>query len=314
VCRLDYQIYEAGSDIVSFGSTADRVIILVSGRATVIFDETEDAEDEPIEIGAGDYLGDLAILGDSSWGSSSLISAPFHDIRVRSSPYEFVVTLELTKSDFQKCLSGQSLVIQAAMDRWNRTLYQAIRERGKDHAKGQSRSKDVLTYLHVAFRWDIVVTKMINMCHTKDTTEIHRKLSVFSEVVRGHCFRRTMVSGAPELCHRAEREDFRSMDTTDNGVSLKIDENGNLVEGKRQNATECPKIGACQNESFLNELTIAAAKTEELLLGKLDRINSALQENISATNQRLLQLETRLEQMAVSQIEILNLFSKSDHA
>ena len=104
------------------------------------------------------------------------------------------------------------------------------------------------------------------------------------------------------------------MDTTDNGVSLKIDENGNLVEGKRQNATECPKIGACQNESFLNELTIAAAKTEELLLGKLDRINSALQENISATNQRLLQLETRLEQMAVSQIEILNLFSKSDHA
>jgi hypothetical protein len=122
---LQYRTYMPNVDIVSFSDAADKLIIFVSGKVDVDF-EHHIIKRESMQLQAGDCVGDMAILGDPDWGSSTAFHFPpdetgeHTEIHVHSQDY--VVVLELAAEAFQKALEAGSVVTQSAvkayLERW----------------------------------------------------------------------------------------------------------------------------------------------------------------------------------------------------
>jgi CRP-like cAMP-binding protein len=56
--------------VVKYSDPADRLIIIVEGRVDVEFDHSTIVQ-HPMELKHGDFIGDIAILGNRDWGSST---------------------------------------------------------------------------------------------------------------------------------------------------------------------------------------------------------------------------------------------------
>ena len=54
--------------IVPFGDPADRLLMIGSGKAVIVFDmDDDDAQRASMDMGVGDFIGDFAILSDTQW-------------------------------------------------------------------------------------------------------------------------------------------------------------------------------------------------------------------------------------------------------
>ena len=60
---FEYKTYTPGEVLVNYSDPADRLLVIVSGTLSVEFDHPE-VPREGTCLNAGEYIGDLAILGD----------------------------------------------------------------------------------------------------------------------------------------------------------------------------------------------------------------------------------------------------------
>jgi hypothetical protein len=168
---LNYSTFVPGAEIVSYGDEPDRLVILVSGKAHLQTESYQQQMDEeqgkggqqPSESGrcvrfgkssaghrkdgppspnygpamgtkelrAGDYIGDMTLLGHKDWGVSTMLESEtlgdaehdYTEIRVAAHEYSFVVCLEISAEGFQKCRDKASFATKVAINEfetaWN---------------------------------------------------------------------------------------------------------------------------------------------------------------------------------------------------
>jgi hypothetical protein len=168
---LNYSTFVPGAEIVSYGGEPDRLVIFVSGKAHLQTESHPQQMDEeqgkggqqPRESGrsvrfgksdagqrkdgppspnhgpamgtrelrAGDYIGDMTLLGHKEWGVSTMLESEtlgdaehdYTEIRVAAHEYSFVVCLEISAEGFQKCRDKASFATKVAINEfetaWN---------------------------------------------------------------------------------------------------------------------------------------------------------------------------------------------------
>ena len=203
--KLEYKTYEASATIVNFGHSADRLLMIVSGKVLADFDT--DGNDQPrkcMQLGVGDYLGDFAIMGDTNWGHSSILNADDDtDVRIKVLPYEFVVALELTATDFDECVGRSSILVQSSVERYRNMYAQERIERQDNSEKSKT---GLVTFMHVALKWGNLVAKLIKIVHGQSSDKVSQNLSRLSEVIKTKSFKdksstlipRFVTSGDPK--------------------------------------------------------------------------------------------------------------------
>jgi CRP-like cAMP-binding protein len=68
--RFEYITFTPGEVIINYSDPADRLVILVSGKVHVEFEHSE-FHRRPMQMGAGQFFGDMAILGEQDWADST---------------------------------------------------------------------------------------------------------------------------------------------------------------------------------------------------------------------------------------------------
>ena len=345
--KLEYKSYEAGAVISKFGEPADRLIIVASGKATVEFDHDEDGfHREAMEVCVGDYLGDFAILGDTSWGTSSLLNATKCDVRIRAMPMEYVICLELSKTDFDDCTEKSTILIQSAVERYRNMYLAETQER--EHKKGGK--INVVTYMHVALKWGSIVQKLFKLFN-KGADSATLNLAKFSQVVQSDCFKNSKsmqissemktslarsrpvapVSGT-QCQHDRPTKTCVLEPIAGTGVfSASLDSRATNNEAERFESTRAdvgPDLGlssmrfsSSRNDAFSssddpkNTPTLSVDKAS--LIEKLDRISTTLieiKDKNCSTDYRFVRLERQLEGMALKQDILVQLIQKIEFA
>ena len=127
---FEYRTYAPGDILINFSDSADRLVIVMSGKLHVEFEHSK-IEREALTLRQDHCFGDMAVLGMSNdWADSSSFNFLPQDtdelteIRV-SAPTDFVVTIQLTKEKFQKAYDAAALLTKAAiqdfMVKWKET-------------------------------------------------------------------------------------------------------------------------------------------------------------------------------------------------
>jgi len=118
---FEYKTFTPGEILVNFSDGADRLIIFVSGKVDIQF-EHPSIHRQQMTLKQGEFIGDMAILGDEDWANSTCFHLQPSDsdepteISVCTAPHEYVVVLELRAQDFQIVLQNSLPVTQAAVD------------------------------------------------------------------------------------------------------------------------------------------------------------------------------------------------------
>lgn len=104
-----------------------------SGKADVEF-EHEEIERENQTLNAGDYIGDLALLGDEGWASSTCFNLGYVDskdpveIQVTPCPNEYVIALQLLRQDFVESMeSCKNVMVRKGVEEWAQKQMRANR-------------------------------------------------------------------------------------------------------------------------------------------------------------------------------------------
>jgi len=120
---FQYKTYTPGEVIINFSDPADQLVIIVSGKVTVEFEHST-IHRNPLMLKDGDYVGDMAILGDEDWANSTCFHFPPADtdenteIQIKTYPNEYVVVLQLNGEQFQEVLNNSAVVTQAAVSEY----------------------------------------------------------------------------------------------------------------------------------------------------------------------------------------------------
>jgi CRP-like cAMP-binding protein len=68
--QFEYITFTPGDVIINYSDPADRLVILVSGKVHVEFEHSE-FHRRPMQMGAGQFFGEMAILGEKDWADST---------------------------------------------------------------------------------------------------------------------------------------------------------------------------------------------------------------------------------------------------
>eukprot|EP00960_Hanusia_phi_P070049 767227-Hanusia_phi.AAC.3 len=96
--------YFQGIKVFDFGSESDGLYIITSGAARI-----ESLEQTILTLKKGDYVGDWSLMGEKSWGASSLIG--FKDMDLRMVAETNVVAIKISLNDFHDVVKQHSPVI-----------------------------------------------------------------------------------------------------------------------------------------------------------------------------------------------------------
>jgi len=131
--QLQYETFTPGQVLLNFSDAADRLLIFVSGQVLVEFEHPTIVRPK-MKLKDGDYIGDLAILGEDDWAMSTCFHLPPHEvdtvpdrteIKVSTMSHSFVVVLQLTREAFDTTLQKAHVVTQQAVDeflrKWHKT-------------------------------------------------------------------------------------------------------------------------------------------------------------------------------------------------
>ena len=128
---FEYKTYTPGQAVVKYSDPADRLIIIVEGKVDVEFDHSSIVH-HPIELKHGDFIGDIAVLGNNDWGSSTCFNLEPNktgeevEISVRAHEMSFVIVLELRKEDFERTLASASFHVRLFVDKYFRQYQRQI--------------------------------------------------------------------------------------------------------------------------------------------------------------------------------------------
>jgi CRP-like cAMP-binding protein len=107
---MKYNTYNPGTAIVEMGEPAHRLLVVVSGEMTVFVENEDEGKDSYI-LKPGDYIGDYALLDDTNWSASTLISTSCSSeahVEVYTADTHFLVCLELEAAAFQTIVEAHS--------------------------------------------------------------------------------------------------------------------------------------------------------------------------------------------------------------
>ena len=155
---LEYCTYAPGDEVVGFDQDADRLIIFVSGRVWVEFEHSY----AKISLKEGDYIGDMAILGERDWAKSTCLhlDATHDDENIEISvkvKHEYVVVLQLHAHLFQEAVSQTSMLLQASLQQFREHWATARQQFGR--TESLTRSGKPLS-LKVLARWEATTKRL----------------------------------------------------------------------------------------------------------------------------------------------------------
>ena len=259
--RLSFETYEAGGTVVGYGRDADRMLMIVSGKIIVEYDADVDSDVlESTELGVGDFLGDMAILGDTRWSASSLLRTTNAEVRARAAPFDFVVTLALTREDFDFCLSKQNVLVQTAVENCITVYRHGVHEFGLTDR--QSDDRPSFARIYATIKWDTVVWRLLllNKKNAQDSSGLD--MSHFSKIVQTRAFRRKFsMKNHQKSSHNLRAESSSDGDDQDDATSVVLETSTVSVKvvGGEQQTNECDVGGHGQNGSSNggNAITLA---------------------------------------------------------
>ena len=249
--RLSFETYEAGGTVVGYGRDADRMLMIVSGKVIVEYDVDVDSDVlESTELGVGDFLGDMAILGDTRWSASSLLRTTNAEVRARAAPFDFVVTLALTREDFDFCLSKQNVLVQSAVENCIAVYRHGVRE--LDLTARQSDERPSFARIYATIKWDTVVSRLLWRHKQNDNDSSGLDMSHFSKIVQTRAFRRKFSTKKHTLSSRSLRAESSSDGDDQDDAASAVLETSTVslkVDGGEQQANERDVGGHGQNGS-----------------------------------------------------------------
>ncbi len=68
--QFEYKTFTPGDVVINFSDPADRLVIIVSGSVRVEFEHSQ-IQLEPLNLSQGQFVGDMAILGEKDWAVST---------------------------------------------------------------------------------------------------------------------------------------------------------------------------------------------------------------------------------------------------
>ena len=103
---MSYETYQPGAKIIDFGQPAEKLILVISGELLLkVYSKSMDADLDDMRIKSGGFIGDFALLGDTEWGSSTLIGMPDVLIEAVVAGMVFLVCVVVDKESFEsKCV------------------------------------------------------------------------------------------------------------------------------------------------------------------------------------------------------------------
>ena len=130
-----FQTYEPGVNIVEHGEAANRLIMFVSGSVQV-FIEHHHHHILDIDMGQGDFIGEMALLGFEDWGESILLGVSDIDIEVAASHDDFAVCLILDASKFERLMESHTISMQYAIHVYKKRRLDHKIEYFEEHVPG----------------------------------------------------------------------------------------------------------------------------------------------------------------------------------
>ena len=137
---FEYKTFTPADILINFADPADMLVIIVSGKVQVEFEHST-IEREPVILGPGQFVGDMAILGEKDWAESTCFNfrpqntGENTEIKVQPLKDDYIVAIQLTAANFQKIYAEAQTVTKAAIQEFI-TKWKNKREQIMEEFKG----------------------------------------------------------------------------------------------------------------------------------------------------------------------------------
>lgn len=142
--------------IVKFHEEADRLLIVCQGKVHIEFDHPE-IHRHPMRIKEGEYLGDMALLGEKDWAKSTCFHFPPSEdksghpteIRAAACPMSFVVVLQMSTRVFQEILSAAPAAVRVNVNDFHEKWCQNRAALGAADPREQYAMEHLRSWAHI---------------------------------------------------------------------------------------------------------------------------------------------------------------------
>jgi len=261
---MKYNTYDPGTAIIEAGEPARRLLVVVKGEMTVYVENEDDCKKESYVLKPGDYIGDYALLDDTNWSASTLISAscsPEAYVEVYTADTHFVVCLELEATAFQAIVEAHSFHVISTI-----TYLKRLRLEHQTSPSGKA-----IFHIHMVMeRWERLAKGLLGDTAPSDVGSFRKRVQQHLESM--HTIRKLSVE--PDVADlEVDRRSARTraaLECTNSSCSEHFTEE--IADGSDlQLAYARLKRQVVQQEKYIHELSAKLELTSQHANGDLPR-------------------------------------------
>lgn len=283
VCkRLYYETIIVGDVVISMYEPADRLILVTEGSCEV---EIEDS-DENIQLYAGQWIGDYALLGELDWGGSALIGMPERAVEMTAK--EHLVCVSLPVTSFAEIITASSFRAKRQFRVFGARRAEALQTEAQTLF-------DPDGWQHVPFRSEMTEVQFMRFSRKLLRKEEERRdgfgramlLQISQAQIRSHRLKEAAVSDSMSAIHCPCPAASKEVET---GHASADTQEQVLREETRHDYAEKSYMHTLQ----LTQLSVQMSQMSVSLSAAMTADNNAIRQELGMLRKEIGQLATRL--------------------